>query len=157
MIIRKLLIIQKDGEKQETHWILWNRMVSIIRSKLCFIRAIKFSQRKNRLYPSSQISGNLNIFKIFDQLIINVLHLTFMSWDLNFVIVDWTNYYIFISSRQFYLDLVFRHTDLLLISIGNLEGFLIDFETFDITTIFGIELIFYAWFGWFLDKCSLAM
>ena len=132
-------------------------MVSIIRSKLSFIRAIKFSQRKNRLYPSSQISGNLNIFKIFDQLIINVRHLSFMSRDLNFVVDNWTICYIFISNRQSYWDLVFRHTHLLLISIGNLEGFLFDFETFDITTIFGIELIFCAWFGWFLDKCSLAM
>lgn len=45
---------------------------------LSFIRAIKISQRKSRLYPSSKISGNLNIFKIFCQLIINVRHLSFI-------------------------------------------------------------------------------
>ena len=108
VLLRTLLIIN-DDEKQETHWILWNRMVSIFRSKLSFIRAIKFSQCKSRLYPSSQISGNLNIFEIFYQLIINVWHLSFMSWDLHFVVVDWTICYIFISSWQFYLNLVWEY------------------------------------------------
>ena len=130
---------------------------------LSFIRAIKFSQRKSRLYPSSKISGNLNIFKIFCQLIINVRHLSFIPWDLHFIVVGWTICYIFISSRLFYLDLVrrkkygFVHTDLWLISTGNLECCLFDFETFNIRTIFGIVLIFSVWFGWFLDKYSLAM